>query len=208
MVGRMVSRRQTRCWRGGWEFYIQIGKHQEERVDTRPNLGFWDLKTHPQWHTTFHKATPTLTRSHLLIVPHSLWVYERYFHPNHHREASLIKAKSHCYIKEKYQQRSPGHKIFFEKRLQMKELFQNKQSDWVENLSGNERHSGRARNLFFTSDISEHNLSDDNCSTLATHNKRKLWSYSHYTNKGQQGVQIFTLTGECVALLFPLGRDS
>lgn len=49
----------------------------------------------------------------------------------------------HCYIKEKYQQRSTDRKIFFEERLQMKELFQNEQSDWVENLLTNERHSGR-----------------------------------------------------------------
>ena len=74
MVGSKVECMQTWCWKGNWEFYIWIGKHQGER-DTRPGLTFRNLKTSPQWPTYINKAKSTPTRPHLLIVPHpmSLW---------------------------------------------------------------------------------------------------------------------------------------
>jgi len=49
--------------------------------DTGPGLSIWNLKAHPQWHTSSNKATPPNSATH------SLWVYgagRAYFYSNHH----------------------------------------------------------------------------------------------------------------------------
>lgn len=52
--------------------------------DTRPGLGIWNCKAHPQWHISSNKATSAPTRLHLLITPLSMSLQESFsFKPPH-----------------------------------------------------------------------------------------------------------------------------
>lgn len=62
MVGSMAA---GRCGAdAGSERIILILKYTAEREWTGKSVCFWKLRTHPQWHTSFHKlALPDLSRT-------------------------------------------------------------------------------------------------------------------------------------------------
>jgi hypothetical protein len=68
--GSMAASRLTWCWRRSWKFYILIHRQQKRTVShTGRSLSTYPQSPPPQWHSSSNKATPTLTRPHLLIVP-------------------------------------------------------------------------------------------------------------------------------------------
>lgn len=71
------------------EFYIQIGRHQENQ-EPRPCLSFSNLKPTPS-DTLFNKAKPTLVSSYLLmlLLKHSNEILWGYTHSNHHRRHNI-----------------------------------------------------------------------------------------------------------------------
>ena len=90
MAGSIVVCRQAWCWRRSWWFSVFIQRQQTKQWATTPDFSFWYLKASPlsivthflqrphpfqQGHTYPNKATPTLTKPHLLTVPlnMSLW---------------------------------------------------------------------------------------------------------------------------------------
>ena len=62
--------------------------------DTGPGLSIWNLKTYPQWHTSFHKSTPTSTRSPPNIAPPYEPIATGFlFKPSHRLPAEVSFAK-------------------------------------------------------------------------------------------------------------------
>jgi hypothetical protein len=57
IVGSMAADRQVWCQRNSWELasYQKVGGKEK---DSRPAVGFWNLKANPQWQTFYNKATP------------------------------------------------------------------------------------------------------------------------------------------------------
>ena len=62
----MAGNRQTWCWRGRWEFYIQISRHQEK--NTTLDISWVSVTPKPIPSDTHlpPQTTATLTRSYLL----------------------------------------------------------------------------------------------------------------------------------------------
>jgi hypothetical protein len=98
-VWSMLVCRQTWCWRTSWEFPIQMCR-QQEWPDSRPDLGFWNLKSYPQWHTSSHKATSTLTRPSLYSFSSNgtpWWLRtQKYVSPGAILQATTIGKEKYC----------------------------------------------------------------------------------------------------------------
>ena len=90
----MVQRFSPLSWRApGWHIGRQVVREVAESSrsqsicnrkrmrHTRPTLSLWELKHHPQWHTSSNKATPH-PRPHLPIVPAPM-NWSVYFNLNH-----------------------------------------------------------------------------------------------------------------------------
>jgi hypothetical protein len=85
MVGNTVTGRQTRYWRGP-ENSTSGFTGSMKRMPHWAGLSIWDLKAHPQLHTSSNKATSTPTKPYFLIVPLPM-VYGGHFYSNYHRLA-------------------------------------------------------------------------------------------------------------------------
>lgn len=50
-AGSLPARKQAWWWRRSWQFYGWICRQQEQRTPG-PGWSIWNLRAHPQWHTS------------------------------------------------------------------------------------------------------------------------------------------------------------
>lgn len=85
MVGNMMSCSQTCRWGSSWEFYIWVGR-QEEEEDSELGMGSLKPQSPSLWHTSFNKVITInpFKQCHTLVIKYSnLWVFGGHSHSNH-----------------------------------------------------------------------------------------------------------------------------